>query len=353
MDVIMTTLEQIRGIYQKLEDTASRDIFNQRLLYSLSGDYRYINEMISLEMKRHGREDIMAELLSWAEAEGKEVVIFGAGFAGMQIANVLGYQGRQVRCFVDNDETLQGSLVGGLQVCAPGMLRELKECRVVIGTNSCVAEIKEQLRGMGILEEWIFTPQKTWWLGPQRQYFDLDIIRPHDKENFIDAGAFDGEDSQAFIKWCGGDYKAIHLFEPDADNFKKAGLAALEDQRITMYNEGLWSSSGELKFLSGNREKSVITMDGDVSVKVTTIDEKLNGEAVTLIKMDIEGSEREALKGAEKTIRKYRPRLAVCVYHKPEDIIEIPQKILELNGAYKLFLRHYSYMHTETVLYAI
>lgn len=69
--------------------------------------------------------------------------------------------------------------------------------------------------------------------------------------------------------------------------------------------------------------------------------------------MDIEGSEMEALKGAENTIGKYKPRLAICVYHKPEDIIEIPLKILELNPEYKLYLRHYSYIHTETVLYAI
>ncbi len=69
--------------------------------------------------------------------------------------------------------------------------------------------------------------------------------------------------------------------------------------------------------------------------------------------MDIEGSELKALEGATETIRKYKPKLAICVYHKPEDIIEIPKKILELNPNYKLWLRHYSYVDTETVLYAI
>ena len=91
----------------------------------------------------------------------------------------------------------------------------------------------------------------------------------------------------------------------------------------------------------------------DIVINVISIDEKLNGNPVSVIKMDIEGSELEALKGAERTIKKFKHGLAICVYHKPEDIIEIPSKILELNPDYKLYLCHYSYVDTETVLYAI
>ena len=69
--------------------------------------------------------------------------------------------------------------------------------------------------------------------------------------------------------------------------------------------------------------------------------------------MDIEGAELEALKGAEETIKRYRPKLAICVYHKPEDIVEIPKYILNINPDYKLYLRHYSDNAGETVLYAI
>ena len=69
--------------------------------------------------------------------------------------------------------------------------------------------------------------------------------------------------------------------------------------------------------------------------------------------MDIEGSEGKALLGARKTITENKPKLAICVYHKPEDIIELPQIVLDMNPNYKLYLRHYSYTDTETVLYAI
>lgn len=86
---------------------------------------------------------------------------------------------------------------------------------------------------------------------------------------------------------------------------------------------------------------------------MTSIDEELEGKRVTFIKMDVEGAELAALQGAQHVIRKQHPKLAICVYHKPEDIIDIPSYILSLDPGYRLFLRHYSPFEDETVLYAI
>lgn len=69
--------------------------------------------------------------------------------------------------------------------------------------------------------------------------------------------------------------------------------------------------------------------------------------------MDIEGSEIEALIGARKQIVNNTPRLAICVYHKKEDLYAIPQLIMEYNSNYKLYLRPHSMMPTELVLFAI
>ncbi|MCI8672219.1 MAG: hypothetical protein HFI89_01815 [Lachnospiraceae bacterium] len=61
----------------------------------------------------------------------------------------------------------------------------------------------------------------------------------------------------------------------------------------------------------------------------------------------------KALQGAVKTIRRNRPRLAVSIYHKPEDIIELPEYILSLHNDYKLYIRHYQMSSCETILYAL
>ncbi len=69
--------------------------------------------------------------------------------------------------------------------------------------------------------------------------------------------------------------------------------------------------------------------------------------------MDIEGAELEALQGAKNTIQRFLPKLAICIYHKPKDIIEIPLYIKKIAPRYNLYLRHYSNFHSETVLYAV
>lgn len=69
--------------------------------------------------------------------------------------------------------------------------------------------------------------------------------------------------------------------------------------------------------------------------------------------MDIEGAELKALEGATECISKYSPQLAISVYHKPEDIIEIPMFIKSLNPKYRFWLRHYSLSWFDTVLYAV
>ncbi len=93
---------------------------------------------------------------------------------------------------------------------------------------------------------------------------------------------------------------------------------------------------------------------GNSTIEVDQLDAVLpEGEPATFIKMDLEGAEYHALEGAKQTIQRYRPKLAISVYHKPEDIWEIPGVILNIHPGYKLYLRHYSIAAAETVVYAI
>ena len=76
-------------------------------------------------------------------------------------------------------------------------------------------------------------------------------------------------------------------------------------------------------------------------------------DRVVHIKMDIEGAEKRALRGAVEIIRRDKPMLAICVYHKNDDLLEIPKLIKEIVPDYKFYLRHHNVAGTETVLYAI
>ena len=109
----------------------------------------------------------------------------------------------------------------------------------------------------------------------------------------------------------------------------------------------------ELHFQSGASGASKVSVDGDTCIKVDKLDHLLQGERVSFIKMDLEGSEYNALLGARETITKFAPKLAISVYHKKEDIWELPALILQMNEAYQFYFGHYSTAAAETVLYAL
>lgn len=120
---------------------------------------------------------------------------------------------------------------------------------------------------------------------------------------------------------------------------------------VELIPKGLWSKAGVLRFRSQGRGGS-ITANGEMSVEVESIDYFVK-EPVTFIKLDVEGAEYQALLGAEHTIASYKPKLAICTYHKLEDIWELPSLIHEMNPEYRFYLRHYSFAENETVLYAM
>lgn len=188
------------------------------------------------------------------------------------------------------------------------------------------------------------------------QYFG-DPVHLTEQETFVDCGAFDGDTVDSFVKNVHGKYRKIYSFEPDIENFKKLQeriqTEGLED--VVAVQKGCWSSTGELRFSSGANMAAIVdaATKADFVVPVTTIDETVGDDPVTFIKMDIEGAEYEALRGAERAILAYLPTLAICAYHKPEDLITLPQYIKQLHDGYRLYLRHHQYMSWEMVLYAM
>lgn len=186
------------------------------------------------------------------------------------------------------------------------------------------------------------------------QYFDP-IMELSDKEVFVDCGAYTGDTAEAFMNRVDGKYKHYYAFEPDPDNYSKTEEFLKNKHDTTVIPSGLWSKETTLCFKEGYASCSKVEEEGEVTVKVCALDQYFarKEDIPTIVKMDIEGSELEALKGAEVLIRSHKPKLAICIYHKPEDMYEIPDYIRSIREDYRFYVRHYTDTFDELVLYAI
>ena len=149
-----------------------------------------------------------------------------------------------------------------------------------------------------------------------------------------------------------GKYNRILALEPDAKSYKKLVKNTAKMPDLEALNMGAWNEKDTLIFAKEQSRNSHISASG-VPVKVTDID-SLVDYPVTLIKMDIEGSEMKALDGATKTIKRNLPKLYVCAYHRNEDLFALGKKILSFDKRYKLYFRHSLYIPAwESNFYAI
>lgn len=109
----------------------------------------------------------------------------------------------------------------------------------------------------------------------------------------------------------------------------------------------------ELFFDETNAGCSEIAGIGKSRINVTDLDSVLKDEKVTFIKFDIEEAGLNGIVGAEQIIREQKPKLAICIYHRIEDIWSIPALLLKYNSEYKFYLGHYSVGTYDSVLYAV
>ena len=193
-------------------------------------------------------------------------------------------------------------------------------------------------------------------------YFDREIIQLNDGEIFVDCGSLYGETSLEFIHQMNTKkktYAHIYAIEPNktsAEIIKQNSLSwggGTGDVSILCCGVGEIEEQVRFACNEENSSNSFISEEGTEIIDIRTIDNIVGDKGATFIKMDIEGSELSALKGAKWTITQCRPKLAICVYHKWNDLLTIPQYIQELHSDYRLYLRNYSPAGTELVLYAV
>ena len=351
---------KVDNIVKNLADEESRDWFEARLKYIITRNPFEFYPCIYQYCQSFYGGDIAA--LSKTDYVRKKFIIFGTGKNCYHMYEILKRSSLKdnLIAFCDRDVHNDGKVIDGLPVISIFDLDEKqKEAVFIVSSTDNGKEDYHLLSRIGIPQSNIYYPPYNGRLlaATGKQYFDL--FESNNKEIFIDAGCYDGETSVEFTRWCSNNYEKIYAFEPSESllnlckrNFLNAGISAVE-----LVDKVCWSKAGSVNFATGNQLEvfgaAHVQATSGVELRTESIDNLLDGKQATFIKMDIEGSELEALKGAQKTIKKWRPKLAISIYHKHDDIIELPAYLLSLIEDYQLYIRHYSSDVWETVLYAI
>ncbi len=308
----------------------------------------------------------------------------------------------KVICIVDSNKSIQGKKRLGLEVKSPQFLLEHKSALVIVNTIS-IKSIQATMKCMGIENNYVIIPyyfyhglpdysydkniakqdveiheteiRQLYCLNdPQTQkcldivldmrkkgeddlylpqyyegtgegtpYFCDPVLAPHGDVTFIDIGAYIGDSFIPTYKFFGENLKKYIAFEPDVNSFHRlqefmgSYSTALE---IELYPYALGSADKEVHFSNAGMT-STICEDGESILEQKAFDNlsKLTSIGDAMIKMDIEGSELDALIGMKEFIKKATPYLAICLYHKECDLYEISHYIKSLNPGYRLYLR--------------
>ena len=351
----MCIVEHSREIYRHLADEQSRMIYTNRLNYSLTGDMSFIEDLVNRTLRKNQTWKSFCESLK-VKSGSNEMVIFVALIWG----NIL-YQ--ETKDFIPwkgvIDSNPKDKCVGRLPVVSfEDFSREYGREVVVLSSFKNGGEMFGQLKDVDIPDSNIMDAGSViYGLTEKAIYFDLEeCITKGKREFFIDAGGFDGLTTASFMEWCGGNGYS-YIFEPDERNRMSIINNLREISNYEIVPKALWSRTATLAMDSkGNFASNVREKTGERQEEIIdsiAIDDFAKGRRITYIKMDIEGAEAEALRGAARVIEEQKPRLAISIYHREKDIWEIPALILNYCPEYQFYLRHYSFSWYDTVLYAV
>ena len=330
----------LRDIYNRLQDDESKEIYKARTLFSLTDDRLCLKDVVR---KMTVARSMLEEL---NKHSGQDFVLFGAGTWGKAI--LFFFPEIKWKCVVDNKQA--GKKLGDYEIISFAELQKMKNIYVVVAILFKFMEINTQLVEAG------FSSNNFLLLGEiaeKKQYFDLPYLRFGENEVFVDGGGYDGNVARRFAEVTGYQYRKILMFEPNKHLFGVCQQQMQKMDHCMVIQKGISDRAGVIRFIEAGEGSRIADGETDsVEIETVTLDEYID-EKVTFIKMDIEGAEFAALKGAEKVIRNQKPKLAISVYHRREDIWEIPKLLIKYNPDYKFYLRVYSFTGNDAVLYAI
>jgi FkbM family methyltransferase len=347
----------------------------------------------------------------------RKAVIFGADYLGRLALSGARRAGLEVVAFADNNSSFWGQFLQGIPIVAPAdaVARHNRDAFFVVAIYNSSSP-RKQLQDLGCERIvpypaffrcfWQYMPEESRLELPHRilasvndirtgykclsdnksrqefiaqiawrssleyerlpspdsaaeMYFSQDIMTLSDSEVLVDCGAFDGDTIRTFLDRTSGSFRHIYAFEPDPSNRDSlqvylSSLPNASAGRISVLPFGISNRSGTGRFNASGTVGSRFTTDESAnSIECRCLDDVLDGIAPTVIKMDIEGSEPDAIIGATATIRARRPILAVCAYHKCEHLWTLPRLMKAALPEYQISLRRYAEECWETVYYAV
>lgn len=171
------------------------------------------------------------------------------------------------------------------------------------------------------------------------RFLPKNVIKKYQNKDVIDAGAASGDTPAIFSREYS--FRNIYAFEPENNNYKKLlkNIKKFHLDNVIPVKRGVGDKNQRLR-ITNEEGQSHISLYGKQEFDILTIDQFVeeNNITVGLIKMDIEGFESCAIKGAEKTIKDQKPLLLISIYHSGKDFFEI-KPLLEKWGGYKFMVR--------------
>jgi FkbM family methyltransferase len=328
--------------------------------------------------------------------------LYGLGFLGRwALPRLKNRAVKLVYCY-DANEALTGSIYEGVPVYAASDLKSSAPEFLIVTARHVLPPVSEMLCNLGIAyvsyDAWFvasnfpaFRRVHDFILRDERskavlravmmamltgdkkycaavfekdQYFCLPRFCGSEKDLYVDAGAFCGDSAERFIWAHNGIFSKIYAFEPGARQFAalKARTRrlieewALDSSDIELINAGLGQNDCVMPAISPSGQMTNLALGYDsgtaeTNADIVSLDSFLKGDCVTFLKADVEGMEMQLLQGAQSTIRRYQPKISICVYHYPNDIPDITNYLADLVPDYQFALRHHSPQLMETVLY--
>ncbi len=327
----------------------------------------------------------MKDLWSYLASVKKPIVMYGMGNGADKIIAVLQKYGREVDDFFASDDFVRGQSFHGKKVLTFSQIKEkYGDFTVLVSFGSPRREVLDRVYEMsGECELYLpdvplagedlfcreFYEKNLERIKKARELFSdersrklydniisyklsgkLGYLRDavseekDDPRNIaryktvVDAGAYNGDTARETLGKC-PEIEKIICIEPDIKNFKKLSAFAEGCDKIDAFNAGAWDSDETVTFGSaGNRNSNAFSGGREIEVAMARIDTLCKGLSIDSVKYDVEGAEMKALDGSRETIKRCLPDLKVSLYHRSEDIFEIPLYIAENYPQYSFYL---------------